>query len=400
MGRRGEHKAQHVPGDPADPAGWPALVDQFCEHMGAKGFSPRTIANRRGGVIALVAWLAERGVATPAEVTRPMVERYQRALFHHRRPDGAPLSFRTQSQRLISVQAYFRWAARAGYLATNPAAEIELPKAELRLPKPAFSVAEAEAVLAQPDISRPLGLRDRAMLEVFYSTGVRRTELAQLSVFDIDAERATLLVRQGKGRKDRVVPIGERALAWVGRYLAEVRPGLVVAPDDGTLFLTTDGTPLSPVYLGQVARRYVERSGVPKAGACHIFRHTCATLMLEGGADVRYVQAMLGHAELSSTQIYTHVSIRALQAVHTATHPGATNSRHRSERRTEGANVPRKFLSVFELERQSVLELERQEDRARSAAGDRAGLGNYTEEDRHHAPPPTEPGRPWLSPGP
>ena len=139
-------------------------------------------------------------------------------------PDGAPLSFRAQSQRLVSVQAFFRWATKAGYLPANPASEIELPKAELCLPKAAFSVAEAEAVLAQPDIGEPLGLRDRAMLEVLYSTGVRRSELAHLSVFDLDAERATLLVRQGKGRKDRMVPIGERALAWVGRYLAEVRP--------------------------------------------------------------------------------------------------------------------------------------------------------------------------------
>jgi integrase/recombinase XerD len=172
MGRRGEHRPQHVPGDPADPAGWPCLVDEFCEHMGAKGFSPRTLANRRGGMVALVAWLAERGVTRPGEVTRAMVERYQRALFHYRKPDGAPLSFRAQSQRLVSVQAFFRWATRAGYLPANPASEIELPKSELRLPKPAFSVAEAEAVLAQPDIAEPLGLRDRAMLEVLYSTGV------------------------------------------------------------------------------------------------------------------------------------------------------------------------------------------------------------------------------------
>lgn len=126
--------------------------------MGAKGFSPRTLANRRGGVVALVAWLAERGVTRPAEVTRLMVERYQRALFRHRKLDGAPLSFRAQSQRLVSVQAFFRWATRAGYLPANPASEIELPKSELRLPKPTFSVAEAEAVLAEPDIAEPLGL--------------------------------------------------------------------------------------------------------------------------------------------------------------------------------------------------------------------------------------------------
>jgi len=319
-----------VPGDPSDPLGWPALVEEFCEHLGAKGFSPRTLENRRGGLVALAAWLSDRGVPRPAEVTRPALERYQRYLFHYRKPDGTSLSFRTQSQRMVPVRLFFRWATRSGYLPANPASEIELPKSEARLPKASFSVAEVEAVLAGPDITTALGLRDRAMLEVFYSSGLRRAELAHLSVFDLDSERQTLMVRQGKGRKDRMVPLGERAAAWVARYLAEVRPGFVVAPDDGTLFLTVDGTGLSPVYLGQVARRYIVASGVAKTGSCHIFRHTMATLMLEGGADVRYVQEMLGHAELSTTAIYTHVSIRALSAVHAATHPGATNARHRN----------------------------------------------------------------------
>lgn len=126
-----------------------------------------------------------------------------------------------------------------------------------------------------------------------------------------------------------MVPIGGRAVAWVVRYLAEVRPLLVVEPDDGAMFVSADGMAFSPDRLTQIARRYVEASGVDKTGACHLFRHTMATLMLEGGADIRYIQAMLGHAELSTTQIYAQVSIRALQAVHAATHPGATNTRHR-----------------------------------------------------------------------
>jgi integrase/recombinase XerD len=168
------------------------------------------------------------------------------------------------------------------------------------------------------------------MLEVLYSTGIRRSELANLAIFDLDVERSTLLVRQGKGRKDRMVPIGERAVAWVMAYLTNVRPSLATQQSGTSLFLTVDGTSFCPDRLSQIARGYVGASGVPKSGACHLFRHTCATLMLEGGADIRYIQAMLGHAELSTTQIYAQVSIRALQAVHEATHPGATNARHRS----------------------------------------------------------------------
>ena len=330
MGRRGQHTARVIAGDPADVAGWPRLVEEFCDWMGSHGYSPRTIDNRRGQLSALVDWLAERGVTRPVEVTRPMLERYQRWLFHYRKANGEPLSFRSQSQRLLPVRAFFRWAARNHHVLYNPASEIDLPKVEHRLPKPALTASEAEQVLAQPDLDDALGVRDRAMLEVLYSTGIRRSELAHLAIFDLDAERCTLLVRQGKGRKDRMVPIGERAVTWVLRYLADVRPTLAVEPDDATMFLTADGTEFSPDRLTQIARRYVIQAEVPKSGACHLFRHTCATLMLEGGADIRYIQALLGHAELSTTQIYAQVSIRALQVVHSATHPGATNTRHRS----------------------------------------------------------------------
>jgi len=327
---RGRRTPHRISGDPADLAGFPRLVNEFSEWMGSHGYSPRTIENRRAMLSYLVDWLAERGVTRPVEVTRPMLEGYQRWLFHYRKADGHPLSFRSQSQRLLAVRAFFKWATRAHHLLHNPASEIDLPKVERRLPKPALSLAEAELVLTQPDLTEPTGVRDRAMLEVLYSTGIRRSELAHLAVTDIDDDRGTLLVQQGKGRRDRMVPIGDRALRWVRKYLHEVRPHLVAEPDDQALFVSADGLGFSPDRLTQIARGYVKASGVPKQGACHLFRHTMATLMLEGGADIRYIQAMLGHAELSTTQIYTQVSIRTLQAVHAATHPGATNTRHRT----------------------------------------------------------------------
>jgi integrase/recombinase XerD len=316
------------PGDRADLAGFPRLVDEFCEDMAARGYSPRTIGNRRAMLSFLAAWLGERGITRPADVTRPVLESYQRHLFHYRKKNGDSLSFRSQSQRLLAVRAFYKWAARGRHVLHNPASEIELPRAERRLPRPALTAAEAELVLAQPDVSDPLGIRDRAILEVFYSTGIRRSELAHLAVTDIDRERATLLVRQGKGKQDRMIPIGQRALAWTGRYLAEARPKLTLGDDDGSLFLTAEGEPFSLDRLTQLASRYVKASGVPKAGACHLFRHTMATVMLEGGADIRYIQAMLGHARLDTTQIYAQVSVRALQAIHAATHPAAANTPH------------------------------------------------------------------------
>ncbi len=330
MGRRGEHTPQRIPGDPADSHGFPALVEEFLLDLATRGYSPATIRARRQSLAALSAWLADRGVTRPVEVTRPMLVRYQRHLFHYRKPNGDPLSFRSQNAQLLPVRAFFKWAVRNDHVGSNPASDLELPKVEKRLPKAALTVEEAEAVLAVPDLSTASGVRDRAMIETFYGTGIRRAELARLNWRDLDVDRCTLMVRQGKGRKDRMVPIGTRALAWIDRYLVEVRPRFAVEPDDGTLFLTVDGTPFSLDRLTQLVRDYVKASGVAKEGACHLFRHTLATLMLEGGADIRYIQAMLGHAELSTTQIYTQVSIRALQAVHAATFPAASNTPRRS----------------------------------------------------------------------
>lgn len=323
---RGQRTPHAIPGDRSDLAGFPRLADEFCEHMAARGYSERTIGNRRAQLSHLVSWLAERGITRPVEVTRPVLESYQRWLYHYRKSNGEPLSFRSQSQRLLAIRAFYKWAARQRHVLHNPASEIELPRAERRLPRPALTAGEAELILAQPDLADPIGVRDRAILEVFYSTGIRRSELARLAVTDVDHERQTVLVRQGKGKKDRLIPAGERALAWVRKYLADVRPRLAAGDDDGTLFLTAGGEPFGLERLTQIASRYVKASGVPRQGACHLWRHTMATLMLEGGADIRYIQAMLGHAELSTTQIYAQVSVRALQAVHAATHPGAGNT--------------------------------------------------------------------------
>jgi integrase/recombinase XerD len=184
-----------------------------------------------------------------------------------------------------------------------------------------LNIREAEAVLAKANIHDPLGLRDRAILETLYSTGIRRLEVIGLKIFDIDHDRGTIMIRQGKGKKDRMVPIGNRALKWIERYTGEVRPRLVIDPNDTTLFLTHLGEAFTTNRLTQMVREYVDSADIGKRGSCHLFRHTMATLMLENGADVRFIQAMLGHAKLETTQIYTQVSIRKLKEIHEATHP-------------------------------------------------------------------------------
>jgi integrase/recombinase XerD len=229
------------------------------------------------------------------------------------------LGLKTQIGRLIAVRTFFKWMARHHHILYNPASELETPRGEKRLPT-VLSVSDVETILNQTNVNDPLGLRDRAILETLYSTGLRRSELTALKVYDLELDKGIVRVDQGKGRKDRLVPIGSRAMAWVEKYLLEVRPKLVQEPDDGTLFLTVDGTSLG-AHLSDLARAYVKQANLGKQGSCHIFRHAMATHMLEAGADLRIIQIILGHESIETTTIYTHVAIDQLKAVHTRTHP-------------------------------------------------------------------------------
>ncbi|KEY58944.1 tyrosine recombinase XerD [Serratia sp. DD3] len=204
----------------------------------------------------------------------------------------------------------------------DPASGLVLPKQEKRLPRRILSVKEVEQVLALPDISTLQGLRDLALLELLWSTGMLRMEVAGLDQYTVDTSRKTVTIRQGKGKKDRVIPIGDRALKWVQHYQQQVRPQLVVNPEVEALFVALDGLAgLTPNGVTAVTKSDIVASGVNRWGSCHLFRHAMATQMLENGAYIRWIQAMLGHASLESTQIYTQVSIRVLQAVHASTHP-------------------------------------------------------------------------------
>lgn len=310
--------------DPLDALAHVALTHyarHFLAHIEAIGLSPHTVKNRAQSLREFIGWCSERSLAEPNDITRPILERYRRHLFHARKDNGAPLSFATQHARLVALKSFFKWATREGHLLSNPASELELPKLHRRLPRHILTVEEVERILAQTAIHGEIGLRDRAILETLYSTGIRRTEAANLSVYDVDLQNGTVMIREGKGRKDRFIPIGERACAWIEKYREAVRPQYVREPDDGTLFLTEYGEPLHGNRLSDLVRKHLDAAGVTKPGSCHLFRHTMATLMLENGADIRYIQSMLGHAMLSTTEIYTHVSIRKLKEIHTRTHP-------------------------------------------------------------------------------
>ena len=247
---------------------------------------PRPCGGRRYHLDDLARFLEARDVTDPRGVTPSLLESYQRHLFHYQKADGTALSFRTQAQRLVPVKGFFCFLAKSGAIGFDPALGLTLPKTERRLPEAVFSVDEVEAVLAGPDTTTPLGLRDRAILEVFYSCAIRRMELINLHVADLDVARGSLFVRQGKGARDRFVPIGERARYWVARYLHEVRPTLLRDNRQATLFLSVTGLPILSDVLTRSVGAYVRAGAGTKKGSCHLFRHTTATLMLDAGADV------------------------------------------------------------------------------------------------------------------
>lgn len=321
MARRGPKQGPAPQLREADPHAMGSQREAHLEWMGAMGYAVTTINNRRTFTGYFQTWCNDRGLSRASEITKPILERYRRHLYHYRKKDGAPLTFRHQHHVLSHLRSFFAWLSKHNHLLYNPASELELPKLPQRLPRYVLSISEAEQIINQADINDPVGLRDRAIMETFYSTGMRRMELGHLKLYDMDTERGTVFIRYGKGNKDRMIPIGERACAWIDKYLHEVRPELACEPDDGAIFLTLSGEAFSGNRLSGLVKHYVDKSGIGKQGACHLFRHSMATHMLENGADIRFIQVMLGHAELSTTEIYTKVVIGKLKEVHTRTHP-------------------------------------------------------------------------------
>jgi integrase/recombinase XerD len=302
------------------------LTHQFLQTMRMRNCSERTIQAWRYILNRFVNWCNERSLSCMSEITSDHMAAYRRSLFHYRNPKtGAALTFDTQAHYLIPIRRWFNWMKVQTFIELDPTTEIELPKSEDRLPTATLTAEKVELLLNQPDITTRLGLRDRAILETFYSSGIRCGELIALDVYDLSFDRGILTVRQGKNRKDRVVPIGERALSWVEKWINDIRPDLVTESSDQALFVSKNGKRMHPTGLSKLVREYLVSIGITQRGACHLLRHTAATLMMENGADLRSLQQFLGHARLNTTQIYTHVSIKRLQEVHRKTHPAKPN---------------------------------------------------------------------------
>lgn len=321
-------KLPEVVGNLNDPESFACHLLRFYEWCQIQQYTKATLHTWRAVLRQFTQWSLDRGVDQPRLVTYPMLTKYQRHLYYYRKANGEPLSTYSQNSKIAPVKSFFRWLTREHYILFNPASELQLPRRQRSLPRAILSVTEIANLLSQTDINDPYGIRDRAIMEVLYSTGIRRMEVVNLKLHDVDHQLGTVFIFQGKGQKDRVVPIGDRALAWVKKYQEYVRPDLMIGEDDYTLFLNQYGEQMSMDALSRRVRVYMKAAEIDKPGSCHLFRHSMATHMLENGADIRYIQELLGHAKLDTTQIYTQVSIKKLKAIHEATHPAKFKTLH------------------------------------------------------------------------
>jgi len=304
------------------------LKDHFLQWMRMRNRTDRTLEAWEYRIRRFNRWCTDRGVECVAQVTADLLTAYRRHLFHYRNErTNKPLKFSTQTSYLLSISRWFVWLAKEKFIPENVAAELELPKEERRLPSDVLNQDEVERLINQTDVTKPLGLRDRAILETFYSTGIRCGELVNLQVYDLESDRGVVKINLGKGRKDRVVPIGKRALSWIEKYCADVRPELASRSNSTELFISKNGRPLGRNNLSEMVKAYLRGAGIKKRGSCHLLRHTAATLMMENGADLRALQMFLGHEKLNTTQIYTHVSITRLKEVHEKTHPAKLSNK-------------------------------------------------------------------------
>ena len=291
-----------------------ALIDEFVNALWLEdGLSQNSLSAYRSDLSQFAAWLGTRTV-TLERVGEADITGYLAA--RHRAGKGKPSS---ANRRLTVLRRFYRWALRERRLTVDPCLNVDSAKQALRFPI-TLGEAQIEALLAAPDVETLLGLRDRTMLEVLYATGLRVSELVGLRTFEIGLNEGVLRV-VGKGSKERLVPLGELAVEWIGRYLEHGRAAILQAHMCDAMFVTARGSGMTRQMFWTLIKRYALRAGITVPISPHTLRHAFATHLLNHGADLRVVQLLLGHADISTTQIYTHVARERLKQLHARHHP-------------------------------------------------------------------------------
>lgn len=284
-------------------------------------FSRHTLAHYGASVRDFCIWLSENECRSPAAITPELCMAYQKALYFHRDHHGRGFAAATQIHRLSAVRQFTRFLKRAGYALVDAGLAVQMPRPSKRLPRGILSEEDMAKILSMPDVRTLRGYRDRTILEVLYSTGIRSGELGALDIGDFDFGTGRLCIRAGKGKKDRVVPIGAVATEYLAGYIRNVRPRFENAESGKALFLSWTGKRLvGKTFVGEM-QKYIQKAGIEWRVVPHALRHTCATHMLRRGANLKHIQEILGHESLATTEKYTRVEIGDLQDVHEKFHP-------------------------------------------------------------------------------
>ncbi len=305
----------------------PELIDSFAKHLAALNRAPKTIRQYVQWVQRFFDFAGTIGIKTPAEITSAHLLAYQKHLADLVNKKGRISSIKVQNHHLIGIVMFLRYLCVEGILAHNPAQHVQYAKTPERLPRDILSIAEVRKMLRAPDVRTVMGYRDRVIMEVLYSTGIRKQELLNLTVDDVNLESGILTIRQGKGGKDRVVPLGRIAAKCLETYVNGIRPTLLQIatldrqPGQKTIFLSLRGGPLSKNALAERIERYRRLAGIAHPVTPHTFRHSCATHMIRNRANIRHVQELLGHVNLNTTQQYLHLTITDLKEAHHRFHP-------------------------------------------------------------------------------
>jgi integrase/recombinase XerD len=310
------------------------MAERFSEWLEAINYSPKTRVNYTRDVKLFLDWLADNtSINSLVEVTPAQLQQYQIALYHCTRHEGdgneatkekatRRLSVGTQANRLAAVRKFFSWLLSEQQIAYNPASTLQLPKQPQRLPRGVLTKAEARRLIEATPTKKPRDIRDRAILETLYATGIRRAELIALTIYDADLQTATLRIEHGKGNTKRVVPLTQSAIAALKLYLEAARGLFAREAGQVRLFVSTrSGGPLDDDDIVRIVAKAANRAGIRKHVTPHTLRHTCATHLLKGRADIRQIQKLLGHRRLSSTEVYTRVELTDLHEVIARCHP-------------------------------------------------------------------------------
>ena len=292
----------------------------FTDDLTMRNYSARTTEDYGYSLRVFATFLAQRAIADLPAITESTVAEFQRWLYFQPTRRGAARGVGNQHAILTAVRSLFRFLHREGYVVRDPAAKLEYAKQPRRLPRNVLTPAEARRILDAAKPTSTLGQRDRTILEVLYTTGIRRNELRHLKPGDVNLEQGLLRVNDGKGGVDRVVPLGATAVRHLETYVAAIRPLLVRGACDW-LFVSSNGRQLDANTANVLMRKYARAAKIKKTVTCHVWRHTCATHLIQNNANVRHVQEMLGHRSLSTTERYLHLTIADLKAAHKRFHP-------------------------------------------------------------------------------